>query len=527
MERYRKLLYASALTAMLAMSAVDGDIYAEEIPDGQIKSSTTIAQGTTEAEILSQESESTKVAEGICGRNTKWVLDTDGVLTITGTGALSVVSWSDYNSMITKIVIEDGITSVCRKAFDNTTAKTAQLPQSLNKISNRMFSNSAIENILIPDSVTEIGDSAFNGSKLQKIVIPGSVKRIGSGAFGFIDTLSEVTINEGVETIESGAFEWSSIEYIKIPKSVTYIGDETFRLCKKLKDVDIEANITALPRGIFFYDECLEEVILPKTLEVLENEAFYGCGIESIALNEGLLQIGQKCFNSDNDSKLKEVTIPKDVISIGDDAFNMSTTLNVYKGSTGYEYACEKGYKYDVIKSDLSGLQMADDGKWYYYKDGVVDTSYKGLAYANNRWWYVENGTINFKYTGMAYGNGRWWYMTNGAIDFKYTGMAYGNGRWWYFNNGAIDFKYTGTAYYKQWWYFSNGSINFKYTGMGYANNNWWMFQNGSINFKYTGIGQNNSGKWYFKNGQIAWKYSGNVTYGGKTYKVQNGKVVG
>ena len=241
-----------------------------------------------------------------------------------------------------------------------------------------------------------------------------------------------------------------------------------------------------------------------------------------------LLKDGMLLYSVKNEIRAYDIADRKTLTYYKPDISGSITSFGVIGGKLAYTYGTDNKLQYlpDNIDVNVNGL-VNKDGTWRYYVNGVVDTSYKGLAYVNNRWWYVENGTINFKYTGMAYGNGRWWYFSNGAIDFKYTGMAYGNGRWWYFNNGAIDFKYTGTAYYKRWWYFSNGSINFTYTGMGYANNNWWMFQNGSINFKYTGIGQNNSGKWYFKNGQIAWKYSGNVTYGGKTYKVQNGKVVG
>ena len=297
--------------------------------------------------------------------------------------------------------------------------------------------------------------------------------------------------------------------------------------------------------GLWFYFDHSARAIkacdYPQTdSSVIANVDTYDC---KLFLTNGKLLYSTKSDIKSYDTGTRKITTYYTPSINGDNIY----TFGMYKGKLAYTYGYDDTLAYVPENAD-TGL-MNKDGTWRYYTNGQFDTSYTGMAYANNRWWYVKNGLIDFKYTGMAYGNGRWWYFNNGAIDFKYTGMAYGNGRWWYFNNGAInfkytgmaygngrwwyfsngaiDFKYTGTAYYKRWWYFSNGSINFTYTGMGYANNNWWMFQNGAINFKYTGIGQNKSGKWYFRNGQIAWKYSGNVTYGGKTYKVQNGKVVG
>ncbi len=254
------------------------------------------------------------------------------------------------------------------------------------------------------------------------------------------------------------------------------------------------------------------------------------------------------------------------------DGYTVAYTVDnqfVYTEENEYELKVEKGQKIFVasayndtlprhgtysyaLTDDIqyrNGLNIGSDGKWHYYNDNKIDMEFKGLAYVNGRWWYVENGTINFKYTGMAYGNGNWWYMEdgtinfqytgigkndngfwyfdNGMIDFKHDGMEYYNGRWWYIEDGTINFNYSGTAYYKQWWYFVDGSISFKYTGMAYANNGWWYFADGAIDFKYTGIGENNNGRWYFVNGQIAWNYSGTVKYGDRSYKIQNGKVVG
>ena len=89
---------------------------------------------------------------GTCGDNLTWELDDDGVLTISGTGEMD-----DYNTnygvglkpwsrsgVITKVVLNDGITSIGGGAFYN-------LYQDVTEIT-------------IPASVKSIGRSAFSGA---------------------------------------------------------------------------------------------------------------------------------------------------------------------------------------------------------------------------------------------------------------------------------------------------------------------------------------------------------------------------
>ncbi len=488
-----------------------------------------------------------EVQSGKCGYNATWTLGTDGVLTISGQGEMLSHQWVKYRNSITKVIVNDGITNVCDDAFE------------------------AYSMFALPDG-REISNVVENFS-IETVVLADSVQSIGKRAFGGCRVLSRVNIPNGISKIEDETFAGCyKLESIDIPDSVTEIGEKAFTYAG-LINLELPNNLKVIRRYAFNRSgQGKGYILIPDSVEEIEEGAFNGCGFINVVVPGSVKEINEKTFREANSKRitleegvqiiragafakpnsLSRVYIPKSVTYIEEteahDTFDVYTNMYVYEGSYAQKFAEENGYSY-VIRG--RGLKRSrKDGNWYYYDENDnLDTTYRGLVYANNRWWYVENGTINFtytgmaygngrwwymkdgaidfKYTGMAYGNGRWWYFNNGAIDFKYTGMAYGNGRWWYFNNGAIDFKYTGTAYYKQWWYFSNGALNFKYTGMGYANNNWWMFQNGAINFKYTGIGQNKSGKWYFRNGQIAWKYSGNVTYGGKTYKVQNGKVMG
>ncbi len=230
----------------------------------------------------------------------------------------------------------------------------------------------------------------------------------------------------------------------------------------------------------------------------------------------------------------------------------------------------------------LQGLNKAD-GKWGYYVDGEVDTSYTGFAHNGNGDWYVVNGYVNFDqnsvfkdttgvigavgtwyyvvgskvqqdFTGLAnYKNANgWWYIANGKVDFTHNGVDKNKNGWYYVTDGKVRFDFTGLANYKNtngwwyirggkvdfsintvaknnngWWYVTGGKVQFGFTGLAnYKNaNGWWYIKGGKVDFTYKGIAANKNGTWYVNGGKVQFGYSGAVTSGGKIYTVKNGKI--
>ena len=85
------------------------------------------------------------VASGSCGTNVTWTLDSDGLLTISGTGAMQDYSigfepWHRERGNITGIKIADRVTSIGRNAF---------------------YDCSNLTEVKLPDSLIGIGESAF------------------------------------------------------------------------------------------------------------------------------------------------------------------------------------------------------------------------------------------------------------------------------------------------------------------------------------------------------------------------------
>ncbi len=97
-----------------------------------------------------------------------------------------------------------------------------------------------------------------------------------------------------------------------------------------------------------------------------------------------------------------------------------------------------------IAHADGLANEAAEDGNWYVYKDGSVDTTYTGLAANTYGWWYVEGGKVNFNASGLVANEYGWWYVQNGSINFNYTGLAANEYGWWYVEGGKINFEHTG-----------------------------------------------------------------------------------
>lgn len=98
-----------------------------------------------------------------------------GILTISGKGDMPADMQFGNNKKIKKVVIEEGVTSVCDYAFLGCTKlKAVALPDGLLSIGVKSFENTNIKKITIPSSVRKIGQCAFWGCKrLKWITMPG------------------------------------------------------------------------------------------------------------------------------------------------------------------------------------------------------------------------------------------------------------------------------------------------------------------------------------------------------------------
>ena len=202
-----------------------------------------------------------ETASGTCGENVNWVLDDEGVFTISGEGEMDDygitqnIPWYSYKDLIKKAVIENGVTSIGSMAFyecGNLTSVT--IPDGVKAIALGTFSEcSSLTYVSIPDSVESIGAFAFYScSELSSVAIPDRVKKIELCTFTECSSLSSIIIPDDVEAIEENAFAGcSSLTSVNIPDGVKTIGGFSFCNCTSLASVTIPESVTYIKEYSF------------------------------------------------------------------------------------------------------------------------------------------------------------------------------------------------------------------------------------------------------------------------------------
>ena len=280
------------------------------------------------------------VASGTCGAegdgsNLTWTLDSEGVLTISGSGDMHdyVYSspWHENGNQIRSALMENGVTGIGNFAFFECISLTSMtIPDSVTCIGNCAFKDcSSLASVTIPDSVASIGVYAFCGcTSLKSVTIPDSVTSIGDYAFGFCTSLTGIWVDGGSSHYFSdasgvlfnkdktvlaqcpGAFSGSYV----VPDGVTSINDAAFVNCTSLTSVTIPDGVTNIGYEVFAGCTSLANMVLPNGVTRIGAEAFEWC------------------------TSMKNITIPDGVMSIGYDAFlNCKSLTNVY--FTGTEEA--------------------------------------------------------------------------------------------------------------------------------------------------------------------------------------------
>ena len=179
---------------------------------------------------------------GTCGDNVTWSLDSEGLLTIEGKGAMTDFRNAPWKGLsVTKAVIKDGVTTIGNNAFYGCKELTSvDIANSVKSIGEWAFADcEGLTSVTVPDSVTSIGKRAFADCEgLTSITLPDSVKSIGEHAFYYCKALQSVTIPASMTSIAKSLFyNCVALTSVTIPASVTSIGETAFSHCKALKKI--------------------------------------------------------------------------------------------------------------------------------------------------------------------------------------------------------------------------------------------------------------------------------------------------
>lgn len=207
------------------------------------------------------------------GESVAWSLDSEGTLTLSGTGDIpydAELPWMEkYEDKVKSLVIEDGVDQdVIEHYFPKNIEKVTLGKdvyyfscsdfEKLKKIvistdnTSMTFEDGVLYNknktsldgylvtndrteFKVPDSVKEIGGMAFSGAyKLKKIILNDGLESISYHAFENCTGLTELTLPASVKDVYDG-FSGSSLEKINVDENSAYYSSEDGILYNKDK----------------------------------------------------------------------------------------------------------------------------------------------------------------------------------------------------------------------------------------------------------------------------------------------------
>lgn len=169
------------------------------------------------------------------------------------------------------------------------------------------------------------------------IVVPSFIKDLG---YRFVlpilpNTIKTIDLSNclGLTKILDGAFYYQQyIETIYLPSSIELIGDRAFKTCLKLSWINLLwSSITSIGKEVFKDCRSLTRVSLSPNVKTISDYAFYGCTSLQLVdfFRPSVTSIGKYSFA--NCEQLKSIEIPATVKTIDDYAFSNCKNLEKVK----------------------------------------------------------------------------------------------------------------------------------------------------------------------------------------------------
>ena len=326
------------------------------------------------------------IAQGTCGDSLSWTLNEDGLLTVSGTGAMNdynstSMPWYSHAGEITALELGTGITSIGQYAFYNCSGLRGNLviPDSVTSIGGSAFSSCGFDGTLtLSANLTSLGSEAFyNCGFTGELVIPDKLTALNSRVFSGMSGITSLVIGESVTSIYTADSGYNGSTYSALygmtgVTEVTFTGLTVptmnrdwspFYSMSKLETVYVPAGAysdyasayktylpsTARMKAIgatedFQIDDGVltaylgngGEVIIPEEVTKIGTSAFQNCtALTKVTIPESVTTIGNYAFKGC--TSLTEVTIPKSVKTIGSYAFSGCTGLTEVVFSEGLQ----------------------------------------------------------------------------------------------------------------------------------------------------------------------------------------------
>ena len=333
---------------------------------------------------------------GTCGEKLNWTLDSEGTLTISGSGAMTNVTnvsqtpW--YGAVIRRVVIESGVTTIGQYAFAGCgDLSEIWIPTSVTSFGAGAFYKCAKLADIYYDGTQTAWDEIKSGAAslpagaeihcqgketaetAEPVIVPIDARRDDDLYGDLVGTVLIITGTDSVEMLEDIVPDWAtqkeSISAILLADGISGIGANAFSGCGSLSYVLIPESVAEIGANAFSGCGRLTSAgplgsgsdIEFGWIEAIPDNAFSGSeGLRKIRVPEGVTSIGANAFSDCSD--LRSVTLPKSLTSIDKTAFTGCDKLK-----DAYFTGSKSAWK------EISGRSALPEKATLHYKSDKVE----------------------------------------------------------------------------------------------------------------------------------------------------------
>ena len=287
------------------------------------------------------------------------------------------------------------------------------------------FEDNQIVNLKLPANIQEIPGNTFRNNKLTSFKIPASLRKIDTGAFTN-NELTNVDFSEAHNLyIGQVAFHNNKLTKLNLPTGAgltfnqdcySNMDNGIFSNNKTLTEVTLPQDMTTVP-SCFLKGSRVKSITIPASVTTIGEQAFASSGLSedqkltnlTFAPGSRLTTIGRYAFDG---QRLTTVDLPNTVTTIGDGAFgyNKLTSITLSESLTelsGWVFANNK----------LTGVLLPNsittiDQNAFYGNVGVPSVGNKVLLFTEKR----DHNYSNSDYHVINANNIKVSYTQNGQV---------------------------------------------------------------------------------------------------------------
>ena len=201
----------------------------------------------------------------------------------------------------------------------------------LRKINSGAFDCTGLETLVLPEGVTFLGGNAFGHAKLKSVSLPSTVAKMtatneksDANPFAFCENLEEIYVAEGNKAYKSDGncvmrrednTLVAGCKASKIPSYTEHIGRSAFQGAA-LESVALPEGVTSIEDYAFARNDRLKEITLPQSLTSIGKAVFFWCtALGKIAIPDGVTSVGDNAFSTC--VSLKELALGAELLSAG------------------------------------------------------------------------------------------------------------------------------------------------------------------------------------------------------------------